>query len=291
MTDLAIRYPSALLEARKRAATRGSFRERVRFDLVGRPHHAFGLLAAADIASFTGVDRIVAVEFGVAEGAGLLDLAEVAAAVTGETGVRIDVLGLDLGAGLPAPQDYRDHPEIWAEGDFRMADADGLRAALPAGTTLVLGPIAETLPDIIASLDARPVGFVSFDVDLYSSTTDALRLLATRSDRLLPVVVSYFDDVLGGPARIGSLFRTAAAGQLLAIDEFNGQHRLRHIDPLRILRHRRPLDREPWLDRMYAAHVLDHPLRNGGDRQDRVDARSAMSMAEHGSAREMEWPL
>jgi hypothetical protein len=285
VTDLSFRYPVALLEARQLAAARGSFRERVRFDLIGRPQHAFGLLAAADLATFVGTEAIVAIEFGVAEGRGLVDLADVAAAVTAETGVAIEVIGLDSGAGLPTPRDYRDHPEIWAEGDFPMGDAGHLRAALPAGTRLVLGPVAETLPELIDHLHDRPVGFVSFDLDLYSSTTDALRLFASGADCLLPVVVSYFDDVLGGPARIGSLFRTAAAGQLLAIEEFNCQHRLRQVDPLRILRHRQAMDREPWLDRMYALHVLDHPLRNPDQ------GRRPMSMAEHGTTRGLEWPL
>jgi hypothetical protein len=285
VTDLSFRYPVALLEARQRAAARGSLRERVRFDLVGRPQHALGLLAAADLARFAGIDAIVAIEFGVAEGRGLLDMADVAAAVTDETSVAIEVIGFDSGAGLPTPRDYRDHPEIWAEGDFPMGDAGHLRAALPAGSTLMLGPVADTLPDLIDHLHDRPVGFVSFDLDLYSSTTDALRLFAARADCLLPVVVSYFDDVLGGPGRIGSLFRTAAAGQLLAIEEFNCQHRLRQIDPLRILRHRQVLDREPWLDRMYALHVLDHPMRNP------EHGRPPMSMDEHGTARSLEWPL
>jgi hypothetical protein len=285
VTDLSFRYPVALLEARQRAATRGSFRERVRFDLVGRPHHAIGLLAAADLATFAGAEAIVAIEFGVAEGGGLVDLADVAAAVTAESGVAIQVIGLDSGAGLPTPRDYRDHPEIWAEGDFPMGNAGLVRAALPAGTRLVLGPVAETLPGLIEDLHDCPVGFVSFDLDLYSSTIDALRLFAAGPDCLLPVVVSYFDDVLGGPARIGSLFRTAAAGQLLAIEEFNGQHPLRQVDPLRILRHRQALDREPWLDRMYALHVLDHPLRNP------EQGRRPMSMGEHGTARGLEWPL
>src|SRR6266513_2724569 len=106
-----MRYPAAALEARGRAAASGSFRDHVRFDLVGRPQHAFGLLAAADLAAFVGVEAIVAIEFGVAEGAGLLDLADLASAVATETGVAIEVVGFDSGAGLPPPKDYRDHPE------------------------------------------------------------------------------------------------------------------------------------------------------------------------------------
>jgi hypothetical protein len=282
--DLATRYPRALLDERERVATSGTFRQRVQFDLVERPHHAFGLLAAADVASFTGIGKILAVEFGVAEGVGLRNLSEVAAAVTAETGVGIEVVGFDSGHGLPAPVDYRDHPEIWVEGDFAMPDPAELEASLPEGVELVLGPVATTLPRFLASL-SKPIGFVSFDLDLYSSTSDALAVFEIGCDRLLPVVVSYFDDVLGGTRRIGSLFRTRAAGQLRAIDEFNAGGRFRRIDPIRVLRQRRPLDREPWIDRTYALHVLDHPLRNG------TRPRPAMSMKEHGQVSQFEWPL
>ena len=285
--SLRTRYPAAVLEQRARVAEGGTFRERVLFDLVDRPQHAFGLLTAAQVAAFAGVDELVAVEFGVADGGGLRNLAEVAAAVTQETGVTIHLVGFDSGAGLPPPVDHRDHPEVWRAGDFAMPDPAALRASLPEGVALVLGPVAETLPGFMASLRDAPVGFVSFDLDLYSSTRDALSLFTVPHTRLLPVVVSYFDDVLGGLRRIGSLFRNEACGQLLAIREFNDAHEAdgRVIDPIRILRYRRPLDREPWIERMYALHVLDHPIRNG--QRD----RAAMSMAEHGHTSEFEWPL
>jgi hypothetical protein len=280
---LAGRYPSAVLDERDRVAAEGSFRQRVQFDLVDRPYHAFGLLAAADVAAFVGITGFVAIEFGVAEGAGLRNLAEVAAAVTAETGIEIDVVGFDSGRGLPPPVDHRDHPEIWSEGDFAMPDTDALRESLPPGVELVLGPVATTVPEYVTE-PSKPVGFVSFDLDYYSSTRDALQLFDCEPERLLPVVVSYFDDVLGGTRRIGSLFRTEAAGQLLAIDEFNASNEIRHLDPIRILRHRRPLDRELWMERIYGLHVLDHEARS-------AQARSSMSMAEHGRDPHFEWPL
>ena len=53
----------------------------------------------------------------------------------------------------------------------------------------------------------------SFDMDYYSSTVDCLRILDVPADSLLPVVVSYFDDVTGSPKRIGSAFRSSRAGR------------------------------------------------------------------------------
>jgi hypothetical protein len=280
---LAERYPQAVIDQRARVATSGTFRERVRFDLVDRPQHAFGLLAAADVARFVGVDEITAIEFGVAEGAGLSNLANIAASVTAETGVRIAVAGFDSGRGLPRPIDYRDHPEIWSEGDFAMGDPSALRSRLPAGTALVLGPVHETLPSFVRTLSA-PVGYVSFDLDLYSGTRDALTLFDASPELLLPVVVSYFDDVIGSPRRIGSLFRSSGAGALLAIEEFNSRHTLRQLDPIRILRYRRPLDRELWIERMCALHAFDHPFRS------LPSTRDALPMEDHYRVPTFEWP-
>jgi hypothetical protein len=274
-----------LLEERAHIAASGDFRARVRFDLVDRPHHAFGLLAAADVARFTGVDEILAIEFGVAEGAGLQNLAAVATSVSEETGIAIRLVGFDTGHGLPAPRDHRDHPEIWSAGDFAPPDAEELRRSLPSGCRLVLGDVADTVGEFVATPGDAPIGFVSFDLDYYSSTRDALRVFDAGAHHLLPVVVTYFDDVIGGLHRIGSLFRNAAAGQLLAIREFNETRRNRYVDEIRVLRHRRPLDREMWLDRIYALHVLDHPLRTAnGD-------RAAMTMDAHRRTAGFDWPL
>jgi len=283
--SLESRYPRAVLDERAAVSLNGDLRSRIRFDLVDRPQHAFGLLAAADIARFAGVPEILAIEFGVAEGAGLRNLATIAAEVTVETGVAIRLVGFDTGRGLPAPLDHRDHPEIWSEGDFSMPDPAALQAALPEGTQLVLGHVADTLGEFVAGLDRTPIGFVSFDLDYYSSTRDALAMFDVAPEHLLPVVVSYFDDVIGGLRRIGSVFRSSAAGQLLALREFNEEREHRFLDHIRVLRHRRPLDRELWLERIYALQVLDHPLRIG--RRD----RAAMSMGDHGQSSEHEWPL
>jgi len=52
----------------------GAFRMKVACDLIHRMHYAYGLLAAADQAPDAGVKAFTAVEFGVAAGAGLLNL-------------------------------------------------------------------------------------------------------------------------------------------------------------------------------------------------------------------------
>jgi hypothetical protein len=91
------------------------------------------------------------------------------------------------------------------------------------GANLVLGPIRDTLPTFIASNPAK-VGFISIDVDLYSSTVDLLRLFEADQSVLLPRVQCYFDDILG--------FTFADCnGERLAVKEFNEHHELRKISP------------------------------------------------------------
>jgi hypothetical protein len=284
--DLSSKYSERILEERATIAAHGSFRDKVRYDLIPRPMYAFGLLAAADVARFCGARRITAIEFGVAEGDGLLNLCGLAAAVTEETGVSIEIAGFDTGEGLPPLSDYRDHPEIWTGGDFKIADRQRLLSGLTPNARMVWGDIAQTLPTFIRSLPAdAPVAFVSVDLDIYTSTMSALRLFTAEAEKLLPAIVTYFDDTLGGAARIGSIFRNRWAGQLLAIDEFNAANDKRKIDVMRTIKFRRPLDREQWLEQMYAIHVLDHPARN------RTNVRAPLTMVEHGSSASLGWPL
>ncbi len=280
-------YPPHLLEEREQVAETGTVREKIRYDLIGRPHYAFCMLAAADIATFFGYSKVTAIECGVAEGGGLLHMCELAELITGETGVAFEIYGFDTGEGLPALEDYRDHPEIWTQGDFPNPDKAGMEARLPDNAHMVWGNIKETAAPFLANLPKdAPIGFVSMDMDLYSSTRDALALYDGAPEQCLPVSVSYFDDTLGHPERIGSLMRNRWCGQLRAIDEFNEQHEMRKIDIIRTLRARRPLKEELWLEQIYGVHMLDHPLRAISS-----EARDALRLGEHRVTSSMEWLL
>lgn len=280
------RYPAEVLRERDRVQQFGTFREKVRFDLVPRPNYAFGLLAAADMARFAGVKKLIAIECGVAEGYGLLNLCEVAAMVTNETGIEFEIIGFDTGTGLPPLSDYRDHPEIWMEGDFPTTDRAALADQLPDNADIIWGDVKDTIPAYLSLINAdAPIGFVSIDVDIYRSTRDALKLFTGAPELCLPVTIAYFDDTLGSPQRIGSMFRNRWAGQLLAIDEFNATHEKRKIDIIRTLKYRRPLDKEQWLDQIYAIHMLDHKLRGESAREE------ALRIGAHGEDARMHWPL
>ncbi len=238
----------------------GSVRARVAFDLVPRQQHAFGLLKAADFARQAGLDRLTALEFGVAKGAGLLNLCEVGRRVTKATGVQFEIVGFDTGAGMPPPVDYRDHPEYYAAGDFPM-DRAALTARLPPNARVLYGDIAETVPGFLAGLSrAAPVGFVALDVDYYSSARAALRVLEDPDPlKYLPLTTLYLDDV----AFEG---HNPWCGELLAVEEFNAAHERRKIGKFNFLRQTRVFKNPAWIDHMYALYVLEHPARAPGGR-------------------------
>jgi hypothetical protein len=231
----------------------GSFRTKVSFDLVVRQHLAFGLLKAADWAKECGIDKVAAIEFGVANGAGLINMCDIAARVTKATGVSFEIAGFDTGMGMPPPRDFRDHPEFYGAGDFPMQNTEQLKKRLPNNATLVLGEISETIKSYMDS--CATIGFISMDVDYYHSTVDALKLLDETPDRYLPWIVMYFDDVEYDR-------HNSFCGELGAIQEFNAGHTNRKITRFNCLRQQRLFQRATWINHMYIAHVFDHPFRS-----------------------------
>ncbi len=233
----------------------GSFRSKVYWDLVVRQQHAFGLLNAADKARELGIRHLTAVEFGVANGAGLLNICDIAKRITAETGVRWRVFGFDSGAGMPAPRDHRDHPELYSAGNFPMQDRSVLEGRLPDFASLIIGDLTETAPAALTRISPdAPLGFASIDVDYYSSTLACLEFFLGDPACYLPTVDVYADDVM---------FETHSrwGGEILAIIEFNEAHEHRKIESHRFIREKRLFKRPNWLSHMHTLHVLDHPAR------------------------------
>ena len=228
----------------------GTFSAKVAWDLVFRQPYAFGLLKAAEWAKEYGAKEMSALEFGVATGTGLLNLCELAKKVARVTGVKIKIYGFDSGSGLPKPVDYRDHPEGWQEGDFPMHE-QALIAKLPDYAQLILGDISHT----VETFQGPPIGFISIDVDYYSSAIAALKIFSNDWSMYLPWVLMYFDDVVGDRAN-------PSCGELAAIQDFNRESPSRRIYPANGLRASRIFQRTRWIDQMYVAHILDHEYRS-----------------------------
>jgi hypothetical protein len=230
----------------------GSFRAKVAFDLIIRHPLAFGLLQAADWAAECGIDKITAVEFGVANGAGLVNMCSIAARVTKVTGVNFDIVGFDSGTGMPPPRDFRDHPEFYGPGDFPMENREALERRLPENARVVIGKVSETVKPFLES--CATIGFVSVDLDYYHSTVEALALLEGTPDKYLPWLVMYFDDVEYDR-------HNPFCGELAAIEKFNTVRSDRKIAKFNFLRQQRIFQRAPWIEHMYIAHVFDHAFR------------------------------
>jgi len=233
----------------------GSYRQKIEFDLILRQNHAYALLNAADQAKSLGYKRVSIFEFGVAAGAGLINLQEIARRVTRVTGVGFDIYGLDMGSGMPQPKSYKDHPELYQVGDFPM-NAQKLAALLGNDAKLILGPISETARDLLkVNFSDRPIAFISIDVDYYSSSVDALVLLKHGASNLLPRVILYLDDV-------DFLEHNSWCGEQAAVNEFTQENPSRPIEKHAFLRGYRIFKNARWIDHMYQCHVLDHPIRN-----------------------------
>ena len=233
----------------------GSVATRVEYGIFPYPHYAFGVYWSAVLAARLNIPRITAIEFGVAGGRGLIALEQASAQIEKEVGVGIDVVGFDSGEGMPAPADYRDLPHIWGHGFYKM-EPDKLRARLTRAK-LVLGDVRETTQAWLQKEQQAPIGFISFDLDYYSSTKIAFQVLQGPETSHLPRAICYFDDVAS--TELGCM--NEFVGELLAIKEFNEiskDRKVCKIEQLRLCRHRW----ERWQDRMYAFHNFSHPAYN-----------------------------
>jgi hypothetical protein len=219
--------------------------------IASRPQYLWPLLHAAHAARALGVPAISALEFGVAGGNGLLDMEQAAAAASRLSGTQIEIVGFDSGSGMPASTDHRDAPWLIEPSYFAMDEA-ALRARLKSAQ-LVLGDVAETVPRWSRSGHA-PIGFAAFDLDYYTSTMQALRVLEGSADRLLPRVLCYFDDLFGYGF-------TEFTGAHAAIAEFNEAQPRRRVGKLHGLRFELPAEefQLPWHEKLYVLHAFDHP--------------------------------
>jgi hypothetical protein len=229
-----------------------------------RPQYAWGVMQGAALAKVLGLPRVSVIEFGVGGGQGLLALEPISEVIERKTNIGIDVFGFDSGVGLPKPEDFRDQPNMWFEGQLPM-DRAKLEPKL-CRAKLCLGPVKETIPAFIAG-NPSPVAFASFDLDLYSSTRDALLLFQSGYAYPLPRVVSYFDDICG-------FTYNDYCGERAAIAEFNTSKNTCKICPIYGLRYFIPrfARDDLWPDGMYFAHFFERPLYNTLDSLNKVVA-------------------
>jgi hypothetical protein len=215
----------------------------------GRNHYALSLLHGVLQAEHCGYNKLTAIEFGVGEGGGLVALINAADYFRRSCNIEIEVYGFDTCSGLPTLDGYKDHPEVWRQGQFRTPNPQALMEQFPDWAHLVIGDINDTVPEFIEEFKQSNsrLGFVSVDVDLYSSTVPALKIFELDSNLYVPAVPMYFDDVNF------LITYSQYAGEALAINEFNQRNDFRKIESKEIFN----------IENFHVCHVFDHPVRTG----------------------------
>jgi hypothetical protein len=235
---------------------------------IERPHYAYCLLRAAELARDLGKTRISAIEFGVAGGNGLAFMVDFAREVERVTNVTIDCYGFDTGAGMPEPEGAKDLPYWFKAAQYRM-DVPALQKRLPTAK-LILGNIRDTMPRFLEEHDPVPIGAIFNDLDYWSSTKDSLRLfdeVGNRPHNFLPRICMYLDDIIGTKVEMYGPYN----GQLAAVEESNAQR-----ENLKIHLNQNLLwqPHVKYRFQIYYAHLFDHREYEtyiGGDRQLRME--------------------
>ena len=215
----------------------------------GRSHYALALLHGVLQAEHCGYNKITAIEFGVGEGGGFVALVNAAEYLRRACNIEIEVYGFDTCAGLPEIQGYKDHPEVWSAGQFVTPNPQHLINQLPEWAHLIIGNISETIPEFISNFPQTnsKIGFISVDVDLYSSTVPTLTIFEMEPELYVPAVPIYFDDVNW------LITYSQFAGEALAINEFNARNDLRKIEQKENFK----------IENFHVCHIFDHPVRTG----------------------------
>lgn len=234
----------------------GNTKLKILFDLIPRQHYALSIQRAFKTAKNDGINKIYLLEFGVGAGGGLININRLAKLISKSYDLDYEIIGFDTGSGLPQPVDYRDHPEIYSKGDY--PDLQFKELKLPPKTRMFYGDIKETLNQfidvIIKKKDNSRIGFISIDVDYYSSTNSALNVLMKDQSLYLSKVVMYFDDVL-------EQTHNKFAGELLSIDEFNKSKNIyRKITPIKSLKYSRIFRNSSYLQKIFHCHIFDSNL-------------------------------
>jgi hypothetical protein len=231
-----------------------SYERRLSIQAVERPHYGYCIFQTAKLASLLGHTKISVIEFGCGGGNGLLNAEKHIEEVMKTFPVNIDLYGFDLGKGLPCPVDYRDMPHYFRSGFYAM-DRESLERKLKRAK-LVIGDVRDTCSTFLQKYNPAPIGCMFHDLDFYSSTRDALTLFDGASSYFLPRVFMYFDDIIGDDVWLPNEF----TGELLAIDEYNQNHRSKKICKNQYVPKRYP--NSSWPDQIYIHHDFEHPRYN-----------------------------
>lgn len=190
-----------------------------------------------------------------ANGAGLMNMSKISKKVTKVTGVEFEIYGFDTGSGMPLPTSYKDHPELYKVGDYPM-DMVNLKSKLDHNVQLIIGNVNQTVKNFNENIITCPIGFISLDVDYYSSSVEALSILDSISaDLLLPCTFLYVDDIEEDT-------HNSICGELGAIDFVNKKNSNFFIEKNVNIRWNRVFKNAKWIDKIFYIHNFKHNERS-----------------------------
>ncbi len=182
-----------------------------------------------------GKEGISLVELGVHNGAGLEFIIKVVDYITDppkkikikKIDMKYRIYGFDTFSGLPPLKGFKDHPEVWSEGQFSSEYTyDEMVTTFSGRAELIKGDVEDTVGEFLVNrLDTDySLGFISLDLDLYSSTVSGLKILEDKdTTKYIPAITLIVDDkdflVTYNPWQ----------GEAAAINEFNAEHNDRKI--------------------------------------------------------------
>jgi len=121
---------------------------------------------------------------------------------------------------------------------------------------LVLGDIRHQQNEFFEKYNPCPIGAIAYDLDFYSSTASALKMLEAGEHYYLPRVFCYFDDTIGTEMELYNDY----TGERLAINEFNAAHNDIKLGSAYHLLARRVV--EPWYHKIWICHFFKHNRYN-----------------------------
>lgn len=108
---------------------------------LGRDCYSLSVAQSVIQALLCGYKSLTLIELGVGGGEGLRELSLIAKRYSKIFALQLNVVGFDNASGLPEPNGYKDHPEIWSAGEFKLPDFGKLEKALPDNTKLIIGDV------------------------------------------------------------------------------------------------------------------------------------------------------
>ena len=189
----------------------------VKKGIIPRPHYALGISMAAHQGYKLGYKKITIIEFGCFNLDGLIDMEQHVEDIKKIINIDFNIFGFDYGKGLPKMEFHEaDRMQEWDVGDYTFGDKENLKSLKSA--KIIWGNVNKTIKKFIKETDLSkaPIGFISNDLDYYTSTYKSFDLLKIKPVNFIPRPILYFDD----------FFRSSKhEGEYWAIEIFNKKNK------------------------------------------------------------------